>query len=76
MKLVKAILATTLTLSAFSAFAATEVQDEQAQAIVSTQDQPVNVDSAAAQPTTAQPGSEVAAEEGVQSPEATAKPIQ
>lgn len=76
MKLVKTLLATTLALSAFSTFAATEATEEnQQQVLISSQEQPVNAETTAAgQPTAAEPGSEVAAEESPEAP--VAKPVQ
>lgn len=77
MKIVKTLIAATLSLTALSAFAATEEAEQVGNEIVSTQAQPVNSETsveAAAQPTTAQPTSESAAEE-VSTP-TTAQPAQ
>ena len=66
MKLVKTLLATTLAITAFSTFAATpKDQDSSSENVISSsKEQPVNAEtSAAGQPTTAQPGADVAAEE-------------
>lgn len=70
MKLVKILLATTLALTAFATFAATAEKDsKKTEVISSSQENPVNVETTAAgQPTTAQPGTEVAAEEGTETP--------
>lgn len=66
MKLVKTLLATTLALTAFSTFAAkAETKEKHTETVItSSQERPVNSEtSAAGQPTTAQPTSDVAAEE-------------
>lgn len=66
MKLVKTLLATTLAITAFSTFAATpKEKDKKADNVISSsKEQPVNAEtSAAGQPTTAQPSTDVAAEE-------------
>lgn len=77
MKLVKTLLATTLALTAFSTFAATADKDSKKNEVLSSsQENPVNVETTAAQPSAAQPGtSEAAAAEGVEAP-ATAQPAQ
>ena len=76
MNLVKTLLASTLAFTAFSTFAATEAKDEKKQEVlISSQEQPVNAETTAAgQPTAAQPGTEVAAEEGTEAP--VAQPAQ
>ena len=77
MNLVKTLLATTLVLSAFSTFAATSKEDKKDHNVIaSSQEKPVNTEtSAAGQPTTAQPATEVAADESSSSP-TTVKPAQ
>ncbi|WP_445115185.1 hypothetical protein [Acinetobacter sp. WZC-1] len=71
MKLVKTLLATTFALTAATAaFAATHSTDESDKVVVSTQEQPgdVNEASAAAQPTAEQPATESAAEDSSSAP--------
>ncbi|MBJ9986410.1 hypothetical protein IAE19_13305 [Acinetobacter sp. S40] len=65
MKLVKILLASTFTLAAATTFAAkADHANEQEKVVVSTQESPATAspESAAGQPTSAQPGSENAAE--------------
>lgn len=78
MKLVKTLLATTLALTAFSTFAATAKEDKsetETTVIASSKESPVNTDATAAGPTSAEPSTEVAAEESTVTP-STAQPAQ
>lgn len=75
MNIVKTLLVTTLAFTAFSTFAGTKEEKKEQTLISSSQEQPVNSEtSAAAQPTTVQPGTEVAVDESTTAP--TAQPAQ
>lgn len=69
MKLVKTLIATTLAFTAFSTFAAAPAEvtpETESTVIASSQEAPVNSD--ATSPSTAQPATDIAAEESTVSP--------
>lgn len=71
MKLVKTLLATTLAFTAFSTFAATVKEDSKEKdttVIASSQENPVNSETPATSPSTAQPATDIAAEDATATP--------